>query len=260
MANKNLGHAGVHPDLRSRTSSPAGATRPYNWGLGVSVQQEVLPRVSVNVGYFRNWWGNWYVVDNRATSLADYTPFSIAAPLDPRLPNGGGYTVGGLYNLVPTKVGQVDELAASVEQLREADRELAGGRCQRHRAAAERPDGAGGHEHRPPARRTTARCGRRCRSSAPVPTGARTTPLPSHLPATVVGDESVLPRRRAVSHVSSRASRRTRFPKVGRPGERHVVQSNPGPHARGELRGDECGSRPGRSRSAARSRAGATSR
>jgi hypothetical protein len=88
-------------------------TRPYNWGLGIQVQQEVIPRVSVNVGYFRNWWGNWYVVDNRSTAPSDYTPFSITAPLDPRLPNGGGYAVNGLYNLVSTKVGQVDELATA---------------------------------------------------------------------------------------------------------------------------------------------------
>jgi hypothetical protein len=85
--------------------------RPYSWSLGASTQQEVMPRVSVNVGYFRNWWGNWYAVDNRATTLADYTPFSITAPSDPRLPNGGGHVISGLYNLVPDKVGQVDELA-----------------------------------------------------------------------------------------------------------------------------------------------------
>ena len=73
----------------------------------------MAPRVSVNVGYFRNWWGNWYTVDNRAVSAADYTQFSINAPVDSRLPNGGGYTVNGLYNLVPNKVGAVDELATN---------------------------------------------------------------------------------------------------------------------------------------------------
>jgi hypothetical protein len=89
------------------------ATRPYSWGMGLSVQQEVVPRVSVNFGYFRNWWGNWYAVENRATSLSDYTPFGIAAPVDQRLPGGGGQVISGLYNLIPTKVGQVDELAQS---------------------------------------------------------------------------------------------------------------------------------------------------
>ena len=88
-------------------------SRAYNWSLGLSVQHEVIPRVSATVAFNRNWWGNWYVVDNRATNSADYTPFSIAAPLDPRLPGGGGQTISGLYNLVPTKVGQVDELAQS---------------------------------------------------------------------------------------------------------------------------------------------------
>jgi hypothetical protein len=88
-------------------------SRPYNWSLGLAVQQEVAPRVSATVSFNRNWWGNWYVVDNRATSLEDYTPFSIQAPLDPRLPGGGGQTISGLYNLVPGKVGQVDELAQS---------------------------------------------------------------------------------------------------------------------------------------------------
>jgi hypothetical protein len=90
-------------------------SRPYNWSMGFGVQHEVLPRVSASVTFNRNWWGNWYVVDNRATAAGDYTPFSIRAPQDPRLPDGGGYTIGGLYNLVQAKVGQVDELAQSYE-------------------------------------------------------------------------------------------------------------------------------------------------
>src|SRR5262245_12264011 len=93
--------------------------RAYNWSMGLSVQHELVPRVSVTAGYIRNWWGNWYVVDNRATTSADYSPFGINAPVDSRLPDGGGYPILGLYNLVPTKVGQVDELAQSYKNFGE---------------------------------------------------------------------------------------------------------------------------------------------
>jgi hypothetical protein len=112
MDDKNLGK-----EVFTRTYDPDFVTgsgvRPYNWGLGVSVQQQVLPRISVNVGYFRNWWGNWYAVDNRSTTPAEYTRFSIPAPVDVRLPNGGGYTVDGLYNLILARVGAVDEWATN---------------------------------------------------------------------------------------------------------------------------------------------------
>jgi hypothetical protein len=114
MDNQNLGRQVFNRNFDPNYVGGWG-TRPNNWSLGLSVQQEIVPRVSVTAGFHRNSWGNWYVVDNRATSFEDYTPFSIQAPVDPRLPGGGGYTVGGLYNLVPTKVGQVDELAQSYE-------------------------------------------------------------------------------------------------------------------------------------------------
>jgi hypothetical protein len=72
-----------------------------------------MPRVSVNVGYFRNWWGNWYTVDNLTNSTADWTPFSIKAPSDPRLPGGGGQNITGLYDLVQARSGQVNEWATN---------------------------------------------------------------------------------------------------------------------------------------------------
>jgi hypothetical protein len=80
--------------------------RPNDWQFGASVQQQVMPRVSVEVGYFRRWLQNFTATDNLAVTSADFTSFSIVAPSDSRLPGGGGYTISGLYNVVPGKFGQ----------------------------------------------------------------------------------------------------------------------------------------------------------
>jgi hypothetical protein len=67
--------------------------RPYDWQFGVAVQQEVLPRVSVEVAYNRRWWGNFFVTDDRNESPDMYTTWVATAPTDPRLPGGGGYEI-----------------------------------------------------------------------------------------------------------------------------------------------------------------------
>jgi hypothetical protein len=81
--------------------------RPNDWQIGASVQQQVLPRTSVEFGYFWRWLGNFTATDNLLVGPADFTQFGITAPVDPRLPGGGGYAVSNLYDVVPAKFGQV---------------------------------------------------------------------------------------------------------------------------------------------------------
>ena len=120
--------------------------RTYNWEMGVSVQQELVPRVGLTVGYFRRWFGNFYTANNRLTTTADYTPFSVPIPVGSaaarrRWRHGDGAVQPGAGQ--GRSGGSV--LAALLELWRD-DRELARRRRQRQRAAAQRSDRAGRHE------------------------------------------------------------------------------------------------------------------
>jgi hypothetical protein len=84
--------------------------RPYNWEASAGIQHELIPRVGISAMYFRRSFGNFQLTDNLAVGPEDYDPFCITAPSDPRLPSGGGQRICGLYDLNPSKLGQVDNL------------------------------------------------------------------------------------------------------------------------------------------------------
>jgi hypothetical protein len=78
--------------------------RLFNWEFSTSVQHEIVPRVAIDVGYFRRWFGNFQVTQVQGRTAASFDQYSVVAPLDPRLPNGGGYTIDGLYDLNPDRL------------------------------------------------------------------------------------------------------------------------------------------------------------
>jgi hypothetical protein len=63
--------------------------RPYDWQFGIGVQQELAPRVSLDVSYNRRWFGNFFVTDNTLTKASDYNQWTLTAPQNPNLPSSG---------------------------------------------------------------------------------------------------------------------------------------------------------------------------
>ncbi len=77
----NFGQITARPD--------PNIARGYNWEYSASVQHELVPRVAVTVGYYHRDFYNLQVTDNQNISTADWNPFSIVTPTDPRLPLSG---------------------------------------------------------------------------------------------------------------------------------------------------------------------------
>ena len=90
--------------------------RPADSQIAAGIQREILPRLSAEVTYHHRWFGNFTATDNVLVGPSDFSPFSILAPVDPRLPNGGGYPIDGLRDINPTSFGRVDEFVTRSEE------------------------------------------------------------------------------------------------------------------------------------------------
>jgi hypothetical protein len=94
--------------------------RNWDWQFSAGIQHEVVPRVSLDVSYARRWWGNFFVnTHNRALGPQDYDEVTLTAPLDPRLPGGGGYPVTFLTRNANSVLGATDPYFTSTEDFGE---------------------------------------------------------------------------------------------------------------------------------------------
>ena len=69
--------------------STGWGNRFSNWEFTVSVQQELVAGMSIDVGFFRRAFGNFDANDNRALGPEDFDSVQVQIPDDPRLPTAG---------------------------------------------------------------------------------------------------------------------------------------------------------------------------
>ena len=121
MANQSFGRIQTPSSTYDPALLEGWGVRPGNWQFGAAVQQQVLPRMSVEAGYIRRWFDEFSVTDNRAVGPADYSPYRITAPADPRLPGGGGYVIDDLFDVSPTVFGRTDNYITAIENFGTAE-------------------------------------------------------------------------------------------------------------------------------------------
>jgi hypothetical protein len=84
FGNPNPGSTVVNPAILE-----GWGVRPYDWQFGASIQQQLLPRLALEVGYNRRWFGNFFVTDNLRTTAADYQAWTLTVPQNSLLPDAG---------------------------------------------------------------------------------------------------------------------------------------------------------------------------
>jgi hypothetical protein len=89
----NFGNPGaatiVDPEILS-----GWKVRPHDYQTEVTLQHEVLPRVSAEISYIHRTFHGFFVTNDINRNVeTDWVSYEIDAPIDARLPDGGGYPI-----------------------------------------------------------------------------------------------------------------------------------------------------------------------
>ena len=103
LSNINFGKNNPNATITDPEILRGYGKRGNNWEVSFALQREMFGRLSVDAGYFRRWYGHQTVTDNLEWTPADFDPYCITVPPDPRLPQGGGNQLCGFYDISRAK-------------------------------------------------------------------------------------------------------------------------------------------------------------
>jgi hypothetical protein len=95
-----------NPNAITYNDALTHGSRGFSWETTAQLQRELAKGISVTAAYYHRRTGNFMVTDNTLVKPSDYTQYCITAPLNPRLPEGGGNQICGLYDISPTLFGK----------------------------------------------------------------------------------------------------------------------------------------------------------
>jgi len=105
LNNRNFGLNNPNASTYDPTVLTGFGARPYNWQRSVQIQHQLRRNVALNAGYFRTSWGAIQATTNTAVGSSDFNSYCVTAPIDSRLPGGGGYPICGLYDSTQSTFG-----------------------------------------------------------------------------------------------------------------------------------------------------------
>ena len=145
----NFGKLGAATQVDPGVLSGWGV-RPHDYQTTITVQQELIPRVSADFSYTHRTFHGFFVTDDltrRGNINSFYETYTLTAPVDSRLPDGGGYPITR-YLPTPAALAVAPQLFLTRENgPRRRARQHGTVRLHAERSAAQRPDDANRHGH-----------------------------------------------------------------------------------------------------------------
>jgi hypothetical protein len=114
LSNLNFGKANPNATRFDPEVLNGWGKRLYNWEITAGFQHQLFAGLSLDATYYRRWYGNHTVTDNTEVTAADYNPFCVTAPTDPRLPVSG-QQICGYQDVSPARFGRVSNYVTFAE-------------------------------------------------------------------------------------------------------------------------------------------------